>query len=466
MAASLPAKLKDADIAQFALRAGQLEKFKPIVSYWLRFYMTQRILAKKLHTADEECTMYTTNLMEKLEQTKAEHASEDALLDEVAAYAYCEQFALDTFARADNAMRANKVTAQTVDTLRAAATFFEMLTVWKNPLDPDIASKLKFAKYHTIRIVKALKAGEDPNLSNPVQEAPPAAASPPPLDPNDPEVRRINEGAPPIHSQNPYQSYVESAPNTSTQPSPNFSPSRISPPPELPGPPTGYSHQSPPPPQFGSHRDVSPISQPGTSRHGSVASVGGGYFPRVDVPTFTADNAAPGLPTASSVDEHMTSPFDNASVPQAPQVPDAQTFYQDQPSAPPPQQPPHQYPLPQNTFQNQQPPYASPPPPQPPPLQQPQAFQPSHIPPQQNYQYTPQPQQPPHPPHPQQYPQQYPQPMTGASQQSFQGPFRTDEDAVMEAQKRAKWAISALNFEDVPTAVKELRMALKALGAN
>jgi vacuolar protein sorting-associated protein VTA1 len=35
----------------------------------------------------------------------------------------------------------------------------------------------------------------------------------------------------------------------------------------------------------------------------------------------------------------------------------------------------------------------------------------------------------------------------------------------MAAQKHAKWAISALNFEDVPTAVKELRIALQNLGA-
>ena len=33
------------------------------------------------------------------------------------------------------------------------------------------------------------------------------------------------------------------------------------------------------------------------------------------------------------------------------------------------------------------------------------------------------------------------------------------------AQKHAKWAISALNFEDVPTAVRELRKALELLGA-
>jgi vacuolar protein sorting-associated protein VTA1 len=41
-----------------------------------------------------------------------------------------------------------------------------------------------------------------------------------------------------------------------------------------------------------------------------------------------------------------------------------------------------------------------------------------------------------------------------------------DEAAMVGAQKHAKWAISALNFEDVPTAVRELRAALELLGAT
>jgi len=41
-----------------------------------------------------------------------------------------------------------------------------------------------------------------------------------------------------------------------------------------------------------------------------------------------------------------------------------------------------------------------------------------------------------------------------------------DEAAMVEAQKHAKYAISALNFDDVPTAIKELRRALELLGAR
>lgn len=44
--------------------------------------------------------------------------------------------------------------------------------------------------------------------------------------------------------------------------------------------------------------------------------------------------------------------------------------------------------------------------------------------------------------------------------------YSTDQKDINQAQKHAKWAISALNFEDVPTAVKELRNALAMLGAQ
>jgi hypothetical protein len=71
--------------------------------------MCQKIIKSGLHSADQECTVYTTHLMETLEQAKAEHPNEDALLDDVAASAYCEQFALQTLAKAEREMTENKV---------------------------------------------------------------------------------------------------------------------------------------------------------------------------------------------------------------------------------------------------------------------------------------------------------------------------------------------------------------------
>ena len=39
---------------------------------------------------------------------KVQHASDDAIYDDLAGQAYVEQFGQETFQRADNAMRANK----------------------------------------------------------------------------------------------------------------------------------------------------------------------------------------------------------------------------------------------------------------------------------------------------------------------------------------------------------------------
>jgi vacuolar protein sorting-associated protein VTA1 len=324
----------------------------------------------------------------------------------------------------------------TADTLLAASTFLEVLSIWKKD-EPEITSKTKYAKYHALRILKAIKAGEDPNLTNPVQETQQQPTSPPALDPSDPEVQSITQ--PQQSSAGPYQPYVESAPNTE-QPSPTMAPD-VSPPPLLPSAPTGYTQAS--------HNDVSPISQPASPRQGSVASVGGGYFPRTDAPpTFTSENTAPGLPTAPSVDSTSmdtvmggSSETPGSQLPPAPVVPDPSSFYQDAASSQNPFQsatpsaPPHQFQHPVNT----QPPPVFQPPPNTATFHQ-SSPAPSHNP--------------------------YSQPTAPPPASSAQGPFRNDEDSIREAQKHAKWAISALNFDDSATAVKELRIALNALGAT
>lgn len=407
--------------------------------------MVQKIIGAGLHSADAECTAYTTGLMERLEQTKADMPGEDALLDDVAASAYCEQFALQTFAKGDKDMTENSVTPTTADTLMAASTFLDLLTVWKKD-DPEIASKTKYAKYHALRIIKAIRAGEDPNATNPVQDDDQRPPSPPLLDPADPEVQSIAQGTSQPPASTSHQPYVESAPNTDAFPSPSVSAPKVSPPPNLPVAPSGYTANA--------HDDVSPISQPATSRQGSVVSVGGGYFPRTDAPpTFTSDNTAPGLPTAPPIeDDPLTSSLRGpdgttgtaATTPQAPGAPDPSAFYQNPASPPPVAQPPQASPL------N---PYASPPAQPQQPYHMPQTTAPSQ-------QYAPAPR---HNPYAQ--PAAQPPPPT-PPQASSQGPFRDDEESIRQAQKHAKWAISALNFDDAATAVKELRIALQALGAH
>lgn len=127
MAANIPAKLKAADLTRFCVRAAQLATVKPVASYWCKqfsmhvtsssrlirtgeYWIANQILSKGLHTADNETLLYTTDLMDKLERTKSENATNDAIMDDMAGQAYIEQFASETFDRADRAVHANKVT--------------------------------------------------------------------------------------------------------------------------------------------------------------------------------------------------------------------------------------------------------------------------------------------------------------------------------------------------------------------
>ncbi|THY23494.1 DUF605-domain-containing protein [Aureobasidium pullulans] len=362
MAAFLPAKLKIKDITPFAVRAAQLEKHKPIVSYWCNYYIIDQILSKGLHSADDECMQYTTTLMDKLEQTKTEQAGNDAIVDDIAAKAYIEQFALDTFQRGDDAIHTNKASRQTIDTFQAAVTFFDLLnmSIWA-PIDPDITAKSKYAKFHAVRIAKAIKAGEDPNDSNPVDEEPPVASAQDSYQP--PTV----ESAP--------ESQYPSRPASVTQPDPTTS---------LP-----------------TQDQVSPIESATNPRQNSV---GGGYFP--SAPTFPEDFAASNAPSANPA-----TPFIPSAPSQSLDAPVSPSQYYSQPTQPPASIPIHT-------------PVAMPPPPPaaPVPLPPVQAVAP--------------------------------------------GTYRTDDDSITLAQKHAKWAMSALNFEDVDTAVKELRLALQTLGAS
>jgi hypothetical protein len=68
------------------------------------------ILNKGLHTESDDCMTYTTTLMDQLERFKLDNQGNDAVHDDVTAQAYVEQFALDTFQRADRTLRAKKAT--------------------------------------------------------------------------------------------------------------------------------------------------------------------------------------------------------------------------------------------------------------------------------------------------------------------------------------------------------------------
>ena len=198
--------------------------------------------------------------------------------------------------------------------------------------------------------------------------------------------------------------------------------------------------------------EVSPLVSP---KIGRDSSDGGGYFPKVpNLDDSTHDFALPDAP-----------PQDPGSPPVL-DLPGATTF----PPGPfpkpdeRPSHPPHR-----NSLESFPPPHMNQP-------TVPTAAQ-VPLPPYPHAQHQPQPRQiPTNPPDPfinplpkthhphttQTSSSRSAEPQTVSSKSNYVA----DEEAVIKAQKHARWAISALNFEDVNTAVKELRGALEALGGT
>ena len=199
--------------------------------------------------------------------------------------------------------------------------------------------------------------------------------------------------------------------------------------------------------QGGANEDVSPLASSTVDRG---TSEDGGYFPKVSNEYADRNSVLPGAPTTepSTSDEYHAS----ESLPMLPQPPNDTGTHQPSLSHTFPNHPGQEsdYARPYSSHHNVSMPQipTDPAEPKPPPN-----FV-SHT-PHQHPQATP----------PLQAPQRQPA-FQYTSQHVIQKPYSTDEESIIKAQKHARWAISALNFEDVTTAVKELKGALESLGAG
>ncbi|EFW15240.1 hypothetical protein D8B26_004023 [Coccidioides posadasii str. Silveira] len=425
MSTNIPNGLKPADINRFATRARQVEKAKPVIWYWCNYWIVNQILSKNLHHSDAECLNFTTGLMDKLEQFKAQHSDNDAVTDDTAGQAYVEQFGLETFHRADNAVQANRASLQTADTFQAAATFLELCQIW-GQVDPEIAAKIKFAKFHALRIAKAVKAGEDPNLSNPSPEKmenegglPMESNSPSVEKPQDAEMPALRRMRQPSVEEVPDESdSVQRRLAAQSSADESIHPSRSS------SRPPAHTENLPQPPS-GPPSNIPSPTIPG------MMNLDGDLRQR---PSHLSQATVPDLPAAPS-DFPQGSPISGVGTPTNLGAP------------------PEAFPS-LNTFQSFPPPavasHEAPPSPR---ASSPKEFE--RIAHARKPSITPSTVPPPPKPVP---------PMPAYT--STTGNSVVDEDSMAQAQKHARWAVSALNFDDVNTAVKELRNALRLLGAR
>lgn len=288
-------------------------------------------------------------------------------------------------------------------------------------MDQETQQKIKYAKWNAARIVKAIKEGVDPNESNPKHEE----APPPELDPTDPAVQSLG-GVPP--SAGPRPATVEDAPDADLRDAAGVS---------LPQSPVSAG--------------PSPMSEGGLQLPGVPTDLS----PPADTEYFGPEAT---IPPPSQHPSHLQAP------PDLPAPPSGWTPSQASPATSPPptawSQPPVSPPEGASFYR---PPPAS--------TTGPPTF--ATSPPSTAAVASP-PVSPPTDPY-----RSNAAPIAGTTRTTApsvapragyapvqSGGFTADEAAMAGAQKHAKWAISALNFEDVPTAVRELRRALELLGAT
>lgn len=306
------------------------------------------------------------------------------------------------------------IVRQTADTFQAAATFLELCSIW-GELEPEIAGRIKFAKYHAVRIVKAIKAGEDPNATNPApkkEEEEVTVA--------DPEVQAFDESVAEQASK-PRQASVEEIPDEAdrlmrqmahqSSLDESLHPSRTS---SIPRPPAPSEPEIPSVPRNAPGSPAQPMdvdAPSGGLELPSAPSAIGGSSGLPNLPDTPGSSAAH---VSHSHNAFQSFPPPSASPSVA--APDPATFYD-----------------PTSASAHIPPPAASP---------SSRAGAPATL--------TP-------------APAPVPGPGPAAPTQPSHG---LDDNSIALAQKHARWAVSALTFDDVNTAIKELRNSLRYLGAE
>ncbi|KAK9464275.1 Vta1 like-domain-containing protein [Lipomyces arxii] len=212
-------------IQSFIVRAREMEKNDPVISYYCKYYAIEEALASKVHQTDAAAAEYVTELLDIIEKEKDRLKNQDTVNDEVVAQAYVEKFATRIFAHADKDIINKTASKLTAMNFLAAATFLEILKLFGEP-DKELLGQIKYCKFHATRILRTIAAGQDPNdyeelaveaaepatdLNLPTQNlslngtpsSPPAPSSPPPSFTSAPSLALQHTPSAPLASFSP-----------------------------------------------------------------------------------------------------------------------------------------------------------------------------------------------------------------------------------------------------------------------
>ncbi|KAK8691157.1 hypothetical protein V6N13_074676 [Hibiscus sabdariffa] len=146
-----PAKL----LLPYLQRADELQKHDPLVAYYCRLYAMEKGLKIPNSERTKTTSSLLVSLMNQLEKDKktVKLGPEDNL--------HLEGFALNVFSKADKQDRAGRADLNTAKTFYAASIFFQIINQF-GPLQPDLEQKQKYAVWKAADIRKAIKEGRKP----------------------------------------------------------------------------------------------------------------------------------------------------------------------------------------------------------------------------------------------------------------------------------------------------------------
>ncbi|KAI1309980.1 hypothetical protein EDD11_003929 [Mortierella claussenii] len=156
-AANVPDGLKN--IAPYLQRAAQLQDRDPVVSYYANYYAAKLAIPKA--GQDNSNRTFVVQLLDTLGKQRKQIGDNEAISDDLVGYAHIENFALKIFSKADDEDRAGQGSQKTAKNFVAAANFLELLKVFGD-IDSEVEEKIKYSKWRAAEIVKAIRDGRQP----------------------------------------------------------------------------------------------------------------------------------------------------------------------------------------------------------------------------------------------------------------------------------------------------------------
>ncbi|XP_068630450.1 vacuolar protein sorting-associated protein VTA1 homolog [Battus philenor] len=153
-----PPSLKS--IQHYLKTASEHDARDPVVAYWCRLHALQ-VGMKLTNKKTPEETKMLMALMDWLEEEKTTHKDNDAIVNEVAAQAHLENYALKLFLYADKQDREQNYGKNVVKAFYTAGMIYDVLTTF-GELTDEAAQNRKYAKWKAAYIHNCLKNGETP----------------------------------------------------------------------------------------------------------------------------------------------------------------------------------------------------------------------------------------------------------------------------------------------------------------